>query len=89
MATARLDVRLDENIKAKAEKASVLLGAKNLTSYVVNLMEKDATKVITQHESMTIKDDIFDRFMNACAEARKPNKALLDAVTFTKNQGIK
>ena len=89
MATTRLEVRLEEKIKAKAEKASVLLGAKNLTSYVVNLMEKDATKVIAKHESMTIKDDIFDRFMDACAKARKPNKALLDAATFTKNQGIK
>ena len=89
MATTRLDMRLDEKIKAKAEKASVLLGAKNLTSYVVSLMEKDATKVIAKHESMTIKDDIFDRFMDACAEARKPNKALLDAATFAKNQGIK
>lgn len=88
MATARLEVRLDENIKAKVEKASALLGA-NLTSYVVNLMDKDATKVINRHENMTIKDDIFDRFMNACAEARKPNKALLDAVAFTKDQGIK
>ncbi|MBW5419904.1 DUF1778 domain-containing protein, partial [Vibrio cholerae] len=26
MATARLDIRLDEEIKAKAEKASALLG---------------------------------------------------------------
>ena len=88
MATARLDLRLDEAIKAKVEKASVLRG-KNITSYVVDLMDKDATKVIAQHESITVKDDIFDRFMNACTEARKPNKALMDAATFTKNQGIK
>ena len=40
--------------------------------------------IIYEHESMTIKDDMFDLFMNACAEARKPNKALVDAVTFTK-----
>ncbi len=31
MATARLDIRLDEEIKAKAEKASALLGLKSLT----------------------------------------------------------
>ncbi len=89
MATARLDMRLDENIKAKAERASALLGAKSLTSYVVNLMNENATKVIARYESMTIKDDLFDRFMNACAETGKPNKAILDAVPFTKNQGIK
>jgi len=69
MATARLDLRLDKSIKEKVERASALLGAKNVTSYVVK--------------------HIFDSFMNACAKARKPNKALLDAASFTKKQGIK
>ena len=45
-------------------------------------------RVIAKHESITIKDDIFDRFINACAKARKPNKTLLDAAAFTKDQGI-
>ena len=89
MATARLEVRLDKNIKAKAEKASALLGAKSLTAYLISLMDENATKVIAQHESMTVKDDIFDRFMNACTKARKPNQALTDAVVFAKKQGIK
>jgi uncharacterized protein (DUF1778 family) len=88
MATTRLEMRIEEDIKAKIEKASALRG-ETMTSYVVSLMDEDATKVIAQHESITIKDDIFDRFMSACAEARKPNKALTDAATFTKNQGIK
>jgi len=89
MATTRLEVKLDEKIKAKARKASALLGMKSTTEYVVRLMDANATEVIAQHESMTVKNDVFDRFMNACLEARKPNKALLDAATFTKNQGIK
>ena len=38
MATTRLDLRLDEEIKAKAEKASALLGLKSLTQYVVRLI---------------------------------------------------
>ena len=42
MATARLDIRLDEDIKVKAEKASALLGLKSLTEYVVRLMDEDA-----------------------------------------------
>ena len=46
MATARLDIRLDEEIKAKAEKASALLGLKSLTEYVVRLMDEDASHVI-------------------------------------------
>lgn len=87
MATTRIDIRLDENIKAKAEKASALLG-ESLSSYITNLMDEDASKVIARHESMTVQDDIFDRFMDACAEITKPNKALSDAVKFTKDQGV-
>ncbi len=89
MATARLDMRLDEEIKKKAEKASALLGLPSLTEYVVRLMEEDSNKVIAEHESFTIKDDVFDRFMNACENAKQPNQALRDAVAFTREQAIK
>ena len=89
MAATRLEIRLDAKLKAKAEKATALLGAKSLSAYLINLMNEDATRVIAQHQSMTVKDDIFDRFMNACAEAHKPNKALKDALAFTQEQGIK
>ena len=42
---------------------------------------------------MKVKDGVFDCFIKACAKARKPNKALLDAVAFTKkvlgnNKGV-
>ena len=40
-----------------------------------------------------LKGDVFDRFIKACAKARKPNKALLSAVAFAKkvlgnNEGV-
>ena len=89
MAIARFDMRLDENVKAKAEKAAALLGLKSLTEYVVRLMDDDASRVIAKHSNITVEDDVFDRFMHACKEARKPNRALLDALTFTKEQDIK
>ena len=89
MATARLDMRLDENVKVKAEKAAALLGLKSLTEYVVRLMDDDASRVITEHSTITVENDVFDRFMHACEEARKPNRALLNALTYTKEQDIK
>jgi uncharacterized protein (DUF1778 family) len=48
MATARLDIRLNEEIKARAEKASALLGLKSLTEYIVRLMDEDSTQVISE-----------------------------------------
>lgn len=89
MATARLDMRLDAEVKAKAEKASALLGMKSLTEYVVRLMESDATQVIAEHESIVVENNIFDRFLHACDEAPRPNQALLDAVSDTRERGIK
>jgi uncharacterized protein (DUF1778 family) len=89
MATARLDIRLDEEIKAKAEKASALLGLKSLTEYVVRLMDEDATHVIAEHESIVVKDSVFDEFIAACDKAKAPNQALLEAAQFTGETGIK
>ena len=86
MATARLDMRLSKDIKAKAEKASALLGVKSLTEYVVNLINNDATEVIAQHESMTVKNDLFDQFMESCEKIENPNQNLIDALAFTKAQ---
>ena len=89
MATARLDLRLDEEIKAKAEKASALLGLKSLTEYVVRLMDEDADKVIKHYESITVEGDTFDRFVDACEKAKEPNQALKDALAFSNSKGIK
>ena len=89
MGTTRLDMRLDEKIKAKAEKASVLLGMKSLTEYVVRLMDEDATKVIRRHDKITLDQDRFDYFMAACEKASEPNQSLKDAIALTKKLGIK
>ncbi|MES9856268.1 MAG: DUF1778 domain-containing protein [Sedimenticola sp.] len=89
MATARFDMRLDEEVKEKAEKASALLGLKSLSEYVVKLMDADATRVISEHQSMAVENDVFDRFMSACEKAREPNKALQEAAEFTRKQGVK
>ena len=86
MATARLDMRLNKEVKAKAEKASALLGLKSLTEYVVNLINEDATQVIARYESMTIENDLFDKFMTNCEKTHTPNKALKDALIFTNSQ---
>ena len=89
MTTARLDLRLDEEIKTRAEKASALLGLRSLTDYVVKLMDEDSKKVIEKYESITIEDSAFDRFYEACEKAKAPNKALLGALAFAEEKGIK
>lgn len=86
MATSRIDMRIDEVLKSTAEKAAALKGMKSLTEYVVRLIEQDAKQVIKEHESMTLSDSVFDRFISACDKVEQPNKKLQDAVAFTKHK---
>lgn len=89
MATSRIDMRIDDAVKAAAEKAAALQGMKSLTEYVVRLIEKDAQRVIREHESIIVKNDVFDRFMSACEAADAPNKKLREAEAYTNKRGIR
>ena len=89
MATTRFDMRLDEEIKARAEKASALLGMRSLSEYVIRLMDQDSLQVIAAHEAIQVEDDIFDRFMAACEKVQAPNNALQQAAAYTRAQGMK
>ncbi|MCK5034942.1 MAG: DUF1778 domain-containing protein [Candidatus Sabulitectum sp.] len=89
MATARLDIRLDDRVKRKAEKAAALLGMKSLTEYIVKLMDEDSSKVISEYEEITLENDAFDRFMKVCEAAAEPDEYLRKAALTAKRSGIR
>ena len=89
MATTRIDLKVDEAIKAAAEKAAALKGMENLAEYLARLIEQDAEQVIREHSTMALDDDVFDRFMAACASAAPPNRKLLEACEFAKARGFR
>ena len=89
MATTRIDMRVDETIKAAAEKAAALEGMKSLTEYVVRLIEKDSQRVIREHKSITLEDDVFDRFIRACDAAQTPNQKLREARELARQKNIR
>lgn len=84
MRKARLGLRLDAKIKAKAIKASALLGMKSLTEYVVKLIDEDATRVIRKNDRIILEKDRFDAFLEACDKAEMPNKALREAAELSR-----
>lgn len=88
MTTERIEVRVDEKIKARAEKTSTMLGFKSLNEYVVSLIDEDATQVIKENENIQIHDSRFDEFMAACDKAPAPNQALVNAAKFTYESDI-
>lgn len=88
MTKSRIDIRIDDAVKAAAEKAAALKGMKSLTEYVVRLIEEDAERVIREHESITLEDNVFDRFMSACEAADAPNKKLREALEYSRKKDI-
>jgi uncharacterized protein (DUF1778 family) len=89
MATARLDIRLDKRVKKRAEKASALLGCSSLTEYIVRLMDSDSQRVIKENEGLTLGNDAFDSFMEACETAADPNEYLRKAHMAARESGIR
>jgi uncharacterized protein (DUF1778 family) len=89
MATTRIDMRIDETVKAAAEKAAALEGMKSLTEYVVRLIEKDSQRIIKEHESITVESDVFDRFILACNTAEAPNQKLREAGKLAQRKSIR
>ena len=88
MASTHLDIRLDQAIKFKAEKAAALLGFDNLSEYVVSLIDEDASNVIAENEAVVVESDFFDLFIKACDKANRPNSVLLAAEKFTATSQI-
>lgn len=88
MATTRLDIRLDEAVKTRAEKASALLGLKSLTEYIVRTMDERSSEVLSEYEGLTVTEDIFDQFTQACEHADEPNGALRSAAGYSRQRGF-
>ncbi|MCD9477863.1 DUF1778 domain-containing protein [Photobacterium phosphoreum] len=51
--------------------------------------QAEATQVIAKYEGVMIRANVFDPFIAACDEAKVPNKALLEAMAFTKQGEFK
>jgi uncharacterized protein (DUF1778 family) len=64
--TTRLNIRIPENLKGKVKKAALLSGHKNMTNYVVSVLNEISSEATHQRESFASEEDIFDRFMETC-----------------------
>ena len=79
-----ITILIDEAIKIKAEKASVLLDMPSIEAYITMLIDEDASRVIAEHQTMTIDDKAFDSFLVSCDKDAVPNSELLSALELTK-----
>ena len=87
-ASERYEIRISSERRVQWERAKVISGFSTLKDYLTHLADQDAERVIKKHEKMTLTNDIFDQFVNACENASKPNSALLAAANSAKEQGF-
>ena len=85
---ATLNLRCDKAYKAKVSKAAALKGIPSVSEYIKSLVERDADEVISRATTITLKGDVFDRFMNAIETPPAPNSALLKAKARAEDLGV-
>ncbi len=73
---ARLDLRLDAEIKQLATRASALCGARSLSEFVIQAVREKAARVMEETEALRLSNQAFDAFWDACEAAPAPNAAL-------------
>jgi len=72
---ARLEARVDPEIKALWQKAADLEG-RTLTDFVIASVQAAACKVIEQHQTLKLSVEDSEAFVNALLNPPKPNNAL-------------
>ncbi len=88
-AAARIDMRVDEDTKALAERAAVVLGCASLTEFMTRLIREHAPEIIEHETSMHLTNQQFDRFMVVCQDAeRKSSARILEAARRLDEEGF-
>lgn len=72
---ARLEARVDPEIKALWQKAAELEG-RSLTDFVIASVQAAACKVIEQHQILKLSVEDSEAFVDALLNPAKPNDAL-------------
>ena len=77
---ARLELRLDPDIKNLAMQASALVGSKNLSDFVVQAIREKASRAIEGSEVVPLNGEAFAAFKATCESPSIANEALSAAM---------
>ena len=87
--TARIEMRVNPDIKLEAERAAALLGMKSLTEFITQAIQEKTRAVIQNHQQVVLSNDVFDQFYAACNADSKPSKALQSLADKVDEQGYR
>ena len=77
---ARLEARVSPEIKELCQKAAAIAGV-TLTDFLVLSVQKEASKVIEQHQRLKLTTEDSEAFIQALMNPGKPNEALRSAAS--------
>lgn len=80
VSTARIDFRVKPEEKKDLLKAAEILGYKNLSAYMGDIVLANAYHIISEHQGILTTDKARDIFFRAIENPPTPNKALRDVV---------
>jgi uncharacterized protein (DUF1778 family) len=83
----RLEVRTTSDQKRLIERAAELRGT-SVTDFVVSNLQAAAAETIREFESLSLRDEAREIFVNALLNPAEPNEALKAAVARHKQMGI-
>jgi len=90
---ARFDARLPKEQKQFFEKAAYLGGYRNLTDFVVRVVQEKAKEIINEKEQIIASERDSVIFFNAITHPQKPSETLKNALddynSFIANQNKK
>jgi len=85
--TRRLEVRTTLAQKRLIERAAALRGT-SVTDFVVSNIQAAATETIQEFESLSLRDEAREVFVNALLNPPEPNEALKAAASRHKRMGL-
>lgn len=79
----RVEMRATPAQRRILDRATAAIGLTR-SDFVLQAALERAQEVIEKQSSITLENSAFDRFIEACESASKPNQALKDALEFTR-----
>ena len=76
--SARLEARVDPEIKARWQQAADLEG-RSLTDFIITSMQESSERVIQRHQRMKLTQQDSRDFVETLIDPPKPNERLIEA----------
>ncbi|MFV1998607.1 MAG: DUF1778 domain-containing protein [Acidiferrobacterales bacterium] len=88
-ARERIEMRVDTETKALAERASAAMGCASLTEFMVRLIREHAPEILQHETSIQLTNAQFDAFITTCNDTeRKPSARILEAAKRLGKEGF-